>query len=154
IPEDQLNRAKTRLNELRGLIRPADLAVRCATSLSEPFPVANIDRAPQVQQPAAPLGNSYYAQAEQVQAQQTIRNNVELQAREQNSRQAATWNGKNNLDLSRTGVAEGMVKPIWLGEALVLARRVSVEGQNYIQGCWLDWPNSRKSLLQSVQDLL
>ena len=44
--------------------------------------------------------------------------------------------------------------PIWLGDTLLLARRVSINGQSYVQGCLLDWPAIRKSLLDSAADLL
>jgi len=53
-----------------------------------------------------------------------------------------------------SNVTEGVIKPVWLGPALVLARRVNVNGQIYIQGCWLDWPAIRTSLLAGVADLL
>jgi signal transduction histidine kinase len=36
----------------------------------------------------------------------------------------------------------------------VLARRASVSGRVYVQGCWLDWPRLRGELLASVRDLL
>ena len=99
--------------------------------------------------------NSYYAPATQIEQQQVLRNNAEMQARSQTFQQAASWNGKgaqpSKID---SNVAEGTVKPIWLGDALVLARRVMVNGQSYIQGCWLNWNSIRQSLLNSVQDLL
>jgi signal transduction histidine kinase len=50
-------------------------------------------------------------------------------------------------------VSEGVMRPLWLGDALVLARRVSVDGRAYVQGCWLDWPAIRKDLLAQVSDL-
>lgn len=46
------------------------------------------------------------------------------------------------------------MKPVWMGTALVLARRVSVGGRDYVQGCWLDWPVIEKWLVESVNDLL
>jgi len=44
--------------------------------------------------------------------------------------------------------------PVWLGEALLLARRVTVNGEVYLQGCWLDWPTLRQWLSEEVHDLL
>jgi signal transduction histidine kinase len=41
-----------------------------------------------------------------------------------------------------------------MGEALVLARRVTVGGLEFVQGCWLDWPSIRNSLLDDIKDLL
>jgi signal transduction histidine kinase len=37
---------------------------------------------------------------------------------------------------------------------LLLARRVTVNGRSFIQGCWLNWPVLKESLLTSVADLL
>lgn len=51
-------------------------------------------------------------------------------------------------------VTQGMMKPVWVGKALVLARRVSVGGKVYVQGCWLDWPWLQERLLSDVRDLL
>ena len=42
----------------------------------------------------------------------------------------------------------------WLGEELVLTRRVEFADTWRIQGCWLDWPSLRTSLLANVRDLL
>jgi signal transduction histidine kinase len=49
---------------------------------------------------------------------------------------------------------EGALTSLWVGDALVLARRVGVSGAVYVQGCWLDWPRLQADLLASVQDLL
>lgn len=51
-------------------------------------------------------------------------------------------------------IREGVARPLWIGQALVLARRVSVGGKEYIQGCWLDWPAIRDWLATDVIDLL
>lgn len=50
-------------------------------------------------------------------------------------------------------VAEGVMRPLWAGDALVLARRITVDGRSYVQGCWLDWPAIRKDLLAQIPDL-
>lgn len=51
-------------------------------------------------------------------------------------------------------VTIGMMKPLWSGGSLILARHVMARGQSYVQGCWLDWEAIRRSLLESVQDVL
>ena len=44
---------------------------------------------------------------------------------------------------------------VWVGEALVLARRVATRpGNEEIEGCVLDWPALRADLLASIADLL
>lgn len=50
-------------------------------------------------------------------------------------------------------VKEGTMKPMWIGNILVLVRRVTVDGQEYVQGCWLDWPAIKKDLLSKISDL-
>ncbi|HMC27590.1 MAG TPA: HAMP domain-containing sensor histidine kinase [Verrucomicrobiae bacterium] len=150
----QFASASARLVELRKLVQPHDLFARCAITLSPPTSAVAV--AEQLPTQGNNLAvNSYYAPATQIEQQQVLRNNAEMQARSQTFQQAASWNGKgaqpSKID---SNVAEGTVKPIWLGDALVLARRVMVNGQSYIQGCWLNWNAIRQSLLNSVQDLL
>ena len=47
-----------------------------------------------------------------------------------------------------------LLKPVWVGEKLLLARRVNAGGREYIQGCWLNWQAIRPHMLESVSDLL
>ena len=81
-------------------------------------------------------------------AEWNARNNVIQQQNFQNDAQPAGAIAPANLNLS-----EGPFKATWLGSALVLARRVTVEGRPLIQGCWLDWEPIRASLRASVGDL-
>ena len=90
-------------------------------------------------------------------------------AQSQLSRNSAEWNARNNVVQKQSlqsdaqaaqaiapasfNLSEGPFKATWIGPALVLARRVSVEGRPLIQGCWLDWENLRASLQASVGDL-
>ena len=55
---------------------------------------------------------------------------------------------------SGPSVNVGPLRPLWIGDELVLARRLSVDGSPLVQGCWIDWPKLREYLLQTVQDLL
>ncbi len=50
-------------------------------------------------------------------------------------------------------VVEGTSRPVWIGDKLLLARRVSVNGANVIQGCWLDWPQLRSDLLRELRQV-
>jgi signal transduction histidine kinase len=90
--------------------------------------------------------------------QQVARNDEELQARAQSVQQAFDVNVKNSFanyrPPPRVNIAEGLVKPVWFGDTLVLVRRVVVQGQEYVQGCWLDWPGLQRWLLEGVKDLL
>jgi signal transduction histidine kinase len=49
---------------------------------------------------------------------------------------------------------EGAPAALWVGDALLLARRVGVGTAVYVQGSWLDWTRLRTDLLASIQDLL
>ncbi|MDA1050839.1 MAG: HAMP domain-containing sensor histidine kinase [Planctomycetota bacterium] len=51
-------------------------------------------------------------------------------------------------------VTEGVSQPIWIGNQLLLARRVDVGEKVVIQGCWLDWSKIRSSLIEEVRDVL
>ncbi|MFO0914327.1 MAG: HAMP domain-containing sensor histidine kinase [Pirellulales bacterium] len=51
-------------------------------------------------------------------------------------------------------VKEGISQVDWIGDRLILARRVTVGDQQAIQGCELDWPRLRTELLAEVDGLL
>lgn len=46
------------------------------------------------------------------------------------------------------------MRALWVGDTLLLGRLVRLEGVEYIQGCWLDWPGLRTWLLGQIRDLL
>ncbi|MEX2315739.1 MAG: HAMP domain-containing sensor histidine kinase, partial [Pirellulales bacterium] len=48
----------------------------------------------------------------------------------------------------------GVSRPVWIGERLVLARRVEQAGKTLVQGCWLDWPKLKTRLLAEAVDLM
>jgi signal transduction histidine kinase len=50
-------------------------------------------------------------------------------------------------------VAAGVLRPLWVGDVLLLARRVAVNGREYVQGCWLDWPALQAYLGDEITDL-
>jgi signal transduction histidine kinase len=56
--------------------------------------------------------------------------------------------------LAGADVQVAMMKPFWAGKHLLLARRVSVGGREYTQGCSLDWPAIQASLTDGITDLL
>jgi signal transduction histidine kinase len=154
IDAEQLELASQRFNEFRRLINPNSLETACAVTLSQPVPIGPPAIVPQVaQQVANAQVQAKGGPVQAVEQQQRILNQVEQAARAQNYA-PAQWNQGNANPLVRGDVAEGTVKPIWFGDALVLARRVSVEGREYIQGCWLDFPRIKEWLLATVNDLL
>jgi signal transduction histidine kinase len=48
----------------------------------------------------------------------------------------------------------GDLKPVWAGSELLLVRQARLEGVQRLQGVWLDWPQLRASLIDTVRDLL
>jgi len=51
-------------------------------------------------------------------------------------------------------VREGVSRPLWVESRLLLARRVTVGKEVFVQGCWLNWEKIQKDLLAEVADLL
>jgi signal transduction histidine kinase len=92
---------------------------------------------------------------EQNQRAQVLRNSAEYQARASVYQQAALGNNQAALTSqnSSQAVAEGPMVPMWLGSALVLARRVNASDASTIQGVWLNWDGLKQTLKENVQDL-
>lgn len=96
---------------------------------------------------------------DQTQLQKSV---AEQQVRAQSLAQASNYDTLSNRTRMSSKndaapsvpVREGVMKPLWVGDALLLARRVSIGREHYIQGCWLDWPAIRSSLLDTIRDLL
>ena len=66
----------------------------------------------------------------------------------------ATPSSENSNRQQSRAVIEGVSRPVWVGDNLLLARRVSIDGRIEVQGSWLDWPGIRKDLLEEAADLL
>jgi signal transduction histidine kinase len=79
----------------------------------------------------------------------------EQQLRQQAVSQAQSFNPDLNLQsVLAVSVHEATLRPLWMGDTLLLARRVVSDGKVYLQGCWLDWPVIREGLLEGIRDLL
>lgn len=66
--------------------------------------------------------------------------------------QAQTAN--NNIELPLPDdVRSTIMSPAWFGDRLLLLRRVEANGEEYIQGAWLDWETLRRDLLGLVTDV-
>lgn len=73
------------------------------------------------------------------------------------SQQAIDFNNEilaMNFTLSLSGVSSGVMRPLWLEDNLFLARKVRVNGRDYLQGCWMDWDALKSWLQESISDLL
>jgi signal transduction histidine kinase len=96
---------------------------------------------------------------------QQFRNNMEFNSRAntfQQAQQRLTINNyKQMLEEGGAAVSSapesvsglGAFRAVWLGEALVLARRVDLGSDVVVQGAWLDWPRLQSALCDSVADL-
>jgi signal transduction histidine kinase len=93
---------------------------------------------------------------------QALRSTAELQSRANLYQQAAQQVFSNVNQDERVQPALGraedlthriVFKALWLGDELVLARQVPLDGQLVAQACWLNWTNLRNSLLASIHDL-
>lgn len=47
-----------------------------------------------------------------------------------------------------------LLKPVWIHNELILVRRVRINQDEYLQGCWLDWPRLQAWLIAGIRDLL
>lgn len=95
-------------------------------------------------------------------AQQTrniLRGNEEFVKRSQSADNYTTnqWLGNQLTSVALTPsvfVQEGIMRPLWMGDQLLLVRRVESDGAVRVQGCWLDWEKIKNALRREVEDLL
>jgi len=59
-----------------------------------------------------------------------------------------------DASLPGTDLSGVQMTPLWIDGHLLLARRIAAGGKEYVQGCLLDWPAIRRSLLETIGDLL
>ncbi|MEQ8274110.1 MAG: HAMP domain-containing sensor histidine kinase [Deltaproteobacteria bacterium] len=107
--------------------------------------------------PPAPSSSSYALRSK-------VKNVGEYWQRTRSVQQASTYNAANNLGVANEmlgergglskALAEHALLPVWIDGELVLARRVQVGQQTYVQGIWLDWPAMNAALRDVVEDLL
>lgn len=71
---------------------------------------------------------------------------------EQTARQRAV--GNYNELAQYAAPAVGTLHPLWYHDALLLVRRVGQNGDDVLQGCWLDWPAMQRALTNEIADLL
>ncbi len=51
-------------------------------------------------------------------------------------------------------VVEGVMRPIWIGDELILTRRTRIDSRHVLQCCWLDWEKIQNALRHEVNDIL
>ena len=142
---ERIKAAARRLEELGKVIQPKLLLVRLPEQPSLPLDAL---------EPIAALSNPNVGRSRAARRDlhgQKQMNQDEQEARVYNTVQAQYF---QNVPVRRGDVREGVIRPLWSGQTLLLARRVRVKGQTVIQGCWLDWPALKKWLLAGTGDLL
>lgn len=116
-------------------------------------------------QPKDPFGESeQQAMPPAPQQQAQMRSNADFasrgsrfqQAAEQefNKQQIGNYGLLENRESNASPTIEYVSRPVWVGDELLLARRVDRDGQTYVQGSWLDWPRLKGELLAESADLL
>lgn len=94
---------------------------------------------------------------------QSYLSNAQLQAVDQQqtssyglprAQAAAPAKGSVEPDQPAVTVMTDIMRPLWLGERLLLARRITIDGGEWVQGCWLDWPLLSLQLHESIADIL
>ena len=82
------------------------------------------------------------------------RGQSEYAARNQAVAQQAMAQNANAFFPQETDTTGVLMTTLWFDGRLLLARRVTVRGQEYVQGCLLDWPALKTWLLNEITDLL
>ena len=131
-------------------VEPADAGAASATqTLNTADTLAQVRTQEQSQAPAQAQGEPQ---------QQARKSMSEFQARGMNTMQTTNSELLANRPGQTIGAAsrvrEGVMRPLWIDGALVLARGVWINGEHYIQGCWLDWAAIRTALVGTSKDLL
>ena len=155
VGSDAVNQAEGQLRRVESLVDRKELLAMLPASAPGP-----------VEMVVSPLGQTAeqrLTQQKQRQAdlQQRGRGAVEFNERNFAVQQQANVIARNQdfiqfntLQMPSTDVSGVLMTPLWIDGSLILARRVTAGGREYVQGCLLDWPGIRASLLDTVEDLL
>jgi signal transduction histidine kinase len=86
--------------------------------------------------------------------QQNLANSNRGSPGENRQNQSSFANGGNEKPMRVASEQVGVSRPVWVGDRLLLARRVGHGGQTIVQGSWLDWSRLKSQLLGEATDLL
>jgi signal transduction histidine kinase len=142
---ERIRASKKRLKQLSGMAPVAELCRLLpnlpAQSVSVLEPQGN-DAVPLTNPRVSPASQQQLNKQEQVSRYQMAMNNVNVNFKAQ------------TLAKAPTPVTDSLLRPIWIKGELLLARRVKAGGEDYIQGCWLNWHSVRARMLDNIRDLL
>ncbi|MHB1033271.1 MAG: sensor histidine kinase [Pirellulales bacterium] len=151
--EKAIGAARERLAQVGTLVDRDTLRQK----LPKPAPAPAV-LAPLAQYPNQAFANNNTQQSFDGAQQQVARGAAEYQARTQYLQQSANTMVQNRAieenAIFATDVSGVVMTPLWIKGRLVLARRVAVNGREYVQGCLLDWPAVKTWLTGAVADLL
>ena len=88
------------------------------------------------------------------------RQNYEYKKRQQSAQKFALqqWNNLASnppkKDRAAPIVREGMMRPVWVKDKLLLLRQVKGKNRELVQCCWLNWERIREELVKEVKDIL
>jgi signal transduction histidine kinase len=164
---ERIAEAEAKLGRLRELLSKPEVLAALPRETMETTWVTNTMVVPeslqveeqQQQQQEIQIANDL---AQSPRMQQQARNTIESRARSRFSKSASNYDYLNNranapaqdIDAPAPEVKEGVMKPLWVDGELILARRVMVNGQQRVQGCWMNWSELEKTLLDNARDLL
>jgi signal transduction histidine kinase len=136
-----LEESALRLAKLTLIVSPKAMSMACTSDLSS-------------QANAVELAYQFPSPANDEQIVQS-RGSKEYTMRTLNAQKAQNASRDQSFAFASVDpVSQGPVQAAWIGDALVLGRRVRVANATFLQGCWLDWETIRSDLLVTVVDLL
>lgn len=158
-----VEQAKADLEKVRRLVDRGKLLAKLPASTPEPVAVVFSPFSPpqELEQTLETPSQFLVQQEAQGAQQQAVRGQFEYQRRNQAVRQQAntmvqnqSLNTLGDSSWASTDISGVLMTPLWIDGNLILARRITAGGRQYVQGCLLDWPAIEKGLIETIQDLL
>lgn len=140
IPSAQLEDSVRRLADLKRRVTEPAMSLACASDTPAAETRVIMANFPD------PPSNEQVSQS---------RGSKEFVMRSRNAAKAQAGTSDRSLPVAKSEpVTQGPIQAAWIGDALILGRRVRVGRATFLQGCWLDWDALRAELLGSVVDLV
>ena len=152
ISQEAVHSAEVELARLRQIVDVEHLLATLPESTSEPVPIVV---SPILESPQQRVANVQFQNDAELRGRGFAEFNRRNQTFQQNvmaETQAA--NQLADVSFASTTVGGALMTPLWRERNLILARRISVGGRSYVQGCLLNWPEIETTLLLAIEDLL
>ena len=150
VTTEQVETADSKLTRLAGLLDRSELLPRLPRAEVVEFAPLIPDLVERQDVQAGRNVNEYGKRWDASQRAATKKSKVPQQHDEQ-KRDETTLLG---VAARTRNVNEGPMRALWVGDTLLLARRVSIDEEVYIQGAWLNWDALRAGLAGLSQDLV